>query len=135
MRRRIASSAATWRLLLTWHEETQNRQGNWPTLRTLARYRKVAETHARRNPSKSARLWTCRCDWKAGGDWHSCIPMVPFTADREMFFVQPTTYDTAPRRAIIDRDSIVIRVAGHGMSPDHVRQELDRALADVDKYL
>jgi hypothetical protein len=60
---------------------------------------------------------------------------VPFSGDKEMFFVQPTTYDTAPPRAIVSANTIIIRVSGRQMMPDHVKRELDSTLGDIERYL
>jgi hypothetical protein len=60
---------------------------------------------------------------------------VPFSGDKEMFYVQPTTSDTAPPRAIVTSSALIIRVVGRNMTADHVKRELDSTLADIDQYL
>ena len=60
---------------------------------------------------------------------------VPFTGDKDFFFIRPATFDTGPPRAIIGQGEITIRVAGRGLNSDAVKQELHRALDDIQKYL
>lgn len=60
---------------------------------------------------------------------------VPFTGDKDFFSIQPTTYDTAPPRAIVETDHIVIRVSGRELAPDQVKKALNDALDHIDKYL
>lgn len=60
---------------------------------------------------------------------------VPFSGDKEMFYVRPTTYNTAPPRAVVTSNAVVIRVAGRDMAPDHVKRALESTLADIEQYL
>jgi len=60
---------------------------------------------------------------------------VPFTGDSDFFFIRPTTYDTGPPRAIVKDDHITIQVAGRNLAQAAVKQELDRTLDSIEKYL
>jgi hypothetical protein len=60
---------------------------------------------------------------------------VPFSGDKEMFYVTPTTYNSAPPRAIVTSNAVMIRVAGRDMAPDQVKRQLDSTLADIEQYL
>jgi hypothetical protein len=60
---------------------------------------------------------------------------VPFTGDRQMFFVRPNTFDMNPPRAIVEEDNILLKVAGRDLKPDQVQGALNSSLGDLDKYL
>lgn len=60
---------------------------------------------------------------------------VPFSGDRNMFYVRPTTFNSAPPRAIVLDSTVLIRVAGRDMTPDSVKRELDSTLKDIEQYL
>ena len=60
---------------------------------------------------------------------------VPFTGDKDFFFIRPTTFDTNPPRAIVQNGQIIIRVSGQNLAPQTVKQNLDGTLDAIDKYL
>jgi hypothetical protein len=60
---------------------------------------------------------------------------IPFDGDKEMFYIQPTTFDTGPPRAVVASTAIVISVAGRDMTSDHVKRGLDSTLAGINRYL
>jgi hypothetical protein len=60
---------------------------------------------------------------------------VPFTGDKDFFFVRPASYDSGPPRAIVETDHLIIQVAGGNLIQASVKQELDRTLDSVEKYL
>jgi hypothetical protein len=60
---------------------------------------------------------------------------IPFSGDKEMFYVRPTTFNSAPPRAMVSSNAVIIRVAGRDMAPDHVKRALDSTLADIEQYL
>lgn len=60
---------------------------------------------------------------------------VPFTGDRDFFSIRPTTFDMSPPRAFIESDHLVIRVAGHNLTQEGVKQALENALGSIEKYL
>jgi hypothetical protein len=60
---------------------------------------------------------------------------VPFTGNRDFFFIQPTTFDSGPPRALVERDHLVIRLAGSNLTQAGVKQGLDTTLASIEKYL
>lgn len=60
---------------------------------------------------------------------------VPFTGDRDFFFIRPTTFDTGPPRAIVERDYLTIRVAGSNLTQAAVKQALDATFTSIEKYL
>jgi hypothetical protein len=61
--------------------------------------------------------------------------LVPFTGDKDFFFIRPTTYDTGPPRVIVENDHLTIRVAGPNLTQAAVKQELDHTLDSIRKYL
>jgi hypothetical protein len=61
--------------------------------------------------------------------------VVPFTGDKDFFFIRPTTYDTGPPRAIVKNDHLTIQVAGSNLTQAAVKQQLDRTLDSIEKYL
>lgn len=60
---------------------------------------------------------------------------VPFTGDHQMFFVRPNTFDSGPPRAIVQEQSIALKVTGRDLKPEQVKSALNSTLADVEKYL
>jgi hypothetical protein len=63
------------------------------------------------------------------------ILTVPFDGEREMFFVRPSTYDTAPPRAAIDGNTVVLRLTIRNSEQDQVKQTLNSVLDDIERYL
>jgi hypothetical protein len=61
--------------------------------------------------------------------------LVPFTGDKDFFFIRPAIYDTGPPRAMVENDHLTIRVAGPNLTQDAVRRELDRTLDAIDSAI
>lgn len=61
---------------------------------------------------------------------------VPFSGDNKLFFVQPTTYDSAPPRAIIaDNNTVVLRHSARELNGDQIKRGFDSTLDDIERYL
>ena len=60
---------------------------------------------------------------------------IPFEGDKDFFFIRPSTFDTAPPRAIVTKEYVIVRVIGRDLNPDQVKASLDGAIADIEKYL
>jgi hypothetical protein len=60
---------------------------------------------------------------------------VPFTGDKDFFFIRPTTYNMNPPRAIVSDAQITIRVSGQNLTQQAVKQQLDGTLDSIDEYL
>jgi hypothetical protein len=60
---------------------------------------------------------------------------VPFEGEGDLLFARPNTYNSAPPRATIRRQSLLIsHVLPHDSSHD-IKQEITRTLADIEEYL
>jgi hypothetical protein len=46
---------------------------------------------------------------------------VPFTGDKDFFFIRPTTFDMNPPRAIVSNDYVTLRVSGQNLSAQAVK--------------
>jgi hypothetical protein len=60
---------------------------------------------------------------------------VPFEGEKDMFFVRPSTYDTAPPRAAVDGNTVVFRLTVRNSEQGQVKQTLNSALDDIERYL
>jgi hypothetical protein len=60
---------------------------------------------------------------------------VPFTGDTEFFHIQPTTYDSAPPRAQIDKNHLVLRHTARELNPEQANTALNHVLDSIEKYL
>jgi hypothetical protein len=60
---------------------------------------------------------------------------VPFDGEREMFFVRPSTFDLGPPRAAVTNDSLVLRLTVRNSEQDRVKDTLNGALNDIERYL
>jgi hypothetical protein len=60
---------------------------------------------------------------------------VPFTGDKEFFHIQPTTYDSAPPRAQIDKSHLVLRHSARELKAEQVNAALNGVLDSIEKYL
>jgi hypothetical protein len=60
---------------------------------------------------------------------------VPFEGEKDMFFVRPSTYDTAPPRAAVDGNTVVLRLTVRNSEQGQVKQTLNSALDDIERYL
>lgn len=60
---------------------------------------------------------------------------IPFDGDAQMFRVRPNTFNSAPPRAIINNQSLLITVQGTRLDPNQVRQSIDRTLQSIKQHL
>jgi hypothetical protein len=60
---------------------------------------------------------------------------IPFTGDKDFFFIKPTTSNSAPPRAIVSADTILVMVKGRGLTQDQVKSGLDSTIRDIQLYL
>jgi hypothetical protein len=60
---------------------------------------------------------------------------VPFTGDGGMFWVRPNTFDSAPPRANLDHNELVLRISGAGMKGEDVTKRFNTVMDDFDRYL
>ncbi len=60
---------------------------------------------------------------------------IPFSGDRELFKVRPSTFNSNPPQGEIQGDVLMFRCWGENMSSDGVRGLLSKWLADVNQYL
>jgi hypothetical protein len=80
-------------------------------------------------------------DYGGGGEGRRTIQgsivelSVPYTGDKEFFFVQPTTYDTAPPHAQIDKNHVVLRHSSRELNAEQANKALNGVLDSIQKYL
>lgn len=60
---------------------------------------------------------------------------VPFAGDAEFFHIQPTTFDSAPPRAEIDGDHVILKYTARDLKSDEANKALNGVLDDIDRYL
>jgi hypothetical protein len=60
---------------------------------------------------------------------------VPFDGDKDMFYVRPSTFDTAPPRAAISGQRVILQLTVQASEQDRVKNTLDRVLDDIERYL
>jgi hypothetical protein len=60
---------------------------------------------------------------------------VPFDGGKDMFYVRPSTFDTAPPRAAVTSDGVVLELVIRSSEQDQVKNTLNRALDDIERYL
>jgi hypothetical protein len=60
---------------------------------------------------------------------------VPFDGDQDMCYVRPSTFDTAPPRAAVTSDGVVLELVIRSSEQDQVKNTLNRALDDIERYL
>lgn len=60
---------------------------------------------------------------------------IPFTGDKDFFFIRPTTFNLNPPRAIVSDQSLIIHVKGRGLTKEQVQSGLQRTIAEVQQYL
>jgi hypothetical protein len=60
---------------------------------------------------------------------------VPYTGDKNFFFVRPTTFDSAPPRAILQNGSLLIRHSGRNLTAEQVKKGFNSTLDDIERYL
>jgi hypothetical protein len=60
---------------------------------------------------------------------------VPFEGEREVFSIRPSAFDSMPPRGEVKASHLVFEVTGTNLATDSVRQEIDRWLNSVEKYL
>ena len=60
---------------------------------------------------------------------------VPFDGEKDMFYVRLSTFDTAPPRAPVTSDGVVLELVIRNSEQDQVKNTLNRALDDIERYL
>jgi hypothetical protein len=60
---------------------------------------------------------------------------VPYTGDRGLFDVQPTTFDSGPPRAQIDGNHVVVRHSDRELKPEEANKALNGVLDVIERYL
>ncbi|HNP97134.1 MAG TPA: hypothetical protein PKJ63_15950 [Cyclobacteriaceae bacterium] len=60
---------------------------------------------------------------------------VPFEGDSEAFNIQPTSFTLNSPYAEIKDDSLIIKIEGTDLSAEHVRNEVNRTISDIEVYL
>lgn len=60
---------------------------------------------------------------------------VPFTGDKDLFYVQPTTYDSMPPRASITQGTIILTHSARELNGPQIKGGFDSTLDDVERYL
>jgi hypothetical protein len=60
---------------------------------------------------------------------------VPFDGDKDMYYVRPSTFDSAPPRAAISGQTVILQLTVQASEQDRVKDTLDRALDDIERYL
>jgi hypothetical protein len=60
---------------------------------------------------------------------------VPFDGEKDMFFVRPSTYDTAPPRAAISDDSVIVKLIVRNFEQEQVKNALNGVLNTIERYL
>ncbi len=60
---------------------------------------------------------------------------IPFTGDRDLFFIRPSHFSSSPPRAEIDGSKLTLRAAGIDLKPDQVRSQIDSQLNHIKWYL
>lgn len=61
--------------------------------------------------------------------------IVPFTGDRDFFFVRPMNWDSSPPRAVVESHQIKIQASGRDLSQAQVKASFDGTLKDIQQYL
>jgi hypothetical protein len=61
--------------------------------------------------------------------------VVPFTGDAGMFWVRPTTFDTAPPQGNLNGDELILRVRGVNLTEQKVTNAFNALLDDFERYL
>lgn len=60
---------------------------------------------------------------------------IPFTGDRDVFFIRPSHFTSGPPHAEIDGHNVVLRATGVDLKPDQVRSQVDAELNNIKWYL
>lgn len=60
---------------------------------------------------------------------------IPFSGDREVFFVQPTTHTLNPPRGEIRQNKLVLRIQGTNLEPERVKQVIESTIAEIETHL
>jgi hypothetical protein len=60
---------------------------------------------------------------------------VPFEGEKDMFFIRPSTFDTAPPRARVNASDIVLQITVQNSEQDQVKNTVSRTLDDIERYL
>lgn len=60
---------------------------------------------------------------------------LPFEGEKEMFFVEPSTYDLNPPRGSVSNHNLNITISGTQLTQEKIKSEIDNFLSAVDRYL
>ena len=60
---------------------------------------------------------------------------VPFSGDRQLFDVQPTTYSMNPPRANVCGETLVLQFTGVSQSSEQIKSAIDKAISDIETHL
>lgn len=60
---------------------------------------------------------------------------VPFTGDKDFFFIRPTTFNSAPPYAAVEQGQLVVRVSGRTLDAAQVKTGLNKTLDEIEQYL
>ena len=65
----------------------------------------------------------------------SVVITVPFRGDRNMFDVRPSSFSLNPPQAAVNGDHLTVTITGTDLTPEQLRPEIDRRLADINTNL
>lgn len=60
---------------------------------------------------------------------------IPFTGDKELFLVQPTTFTMSPPRGEVRGSSLFLSIKGTSLEPEQVKQQINQALTEIESNL
>jgi hypothetical protein len=61
--------------------------------------------------------------------------VIPFSGDADVFHIQPTTYTSAPPIAQLNGNTLVWKKQGTDLNAEQVREEFDRLISEIKRYL
>jgi hypothetical protein len=60
---------------------------------------------------------------------------IPFTGDRDLFFIRPSHFTLSPPHAEINGNNLLLRATGIDLQPEHVRSQIDAELNHIKSHL
>lgn len=60
---------------------------------------------------------------------------IPYAGDSHLFYVQPTTFNYNPPRAIVQGHSLILVVTGTDLNSESVKSSIDRSISDINTWL
>lgn len=60
---------------------------------------------------------------------------IPFEGESELFYTKPNQFTMSPPRAVVEGNELVLRFQSPADAPLDVRPQVDRTLADIERYL